>query len=70
VWCGVVVGAACIQVLLCGGAIQSPQLLMLSGIGPAEHLQTLGITPVADRPGVGHNLQDHPAVGQYRTLGL
>ena len=48
------------EVIVCGGAINSPQLLMLSGIGPADHLQSLGIPVVADLPGVGQNLQDHP----------
>jgi choline dehydrogenase len=47
------------EVLLCGGAINSPQLLQLSGIGNARELQALGITPVADVPAVGENLQDH-----------
>jgi choline dehydrogenase len=51
------------EVLLCGGAIHSPQLLMLSGIGPAEHLQAMGIPVVSDLPGVGANLQDHVATG-------
>ncbi len=47
------------ELILCGGAINTPQLLMLSGVGPALHLQSLGIEPVADLPGVGQNLQDH-----------
>ena len=47
------------EVLVCAGAIQSPQLLQLSGIGPAALLARHGITPVADLPGVGENLQDH-----------
>lgn len=47
------------DILLCGGAINSPQLLMLSGIGPASHLYENGITVRADLPGVGQNLQDH-----------
>jgi choline dehydrogenase len=47
------------EVILCGGAINSPQLLMLSGIGPAGHLVEKGIEPVHDLPGVGQNLQDH-----------
>lgn len=47
------------EVILAASAINSPQLLMLSGIGPAEHLGVHGITVVADRPGVGANLQDH-----------
>jgi choline dehydrogenase len=47
------------EVILCGGAINSPQLLLLSGIGPKEDLEKLGIDVVADLPGVGSNLQDH-----------
>ena len=47
------------QVVLCGGTVNTPQLLMLSGIGPANALQRHGIAPVLDRPGVGRNLQDH-----------
>jgi choline dehydrogenase len=47
------------EVILCGGAINSPQLLKLSGVGPAAELKALGIEVVADRPGVGENLQDH-----------
>ena len=49
------------EVILCGGAFNSPQLLMLSGIGPAEHLRSVDIDPIADLP-VGQNLQDHLAV--------
>lgn len=47
------------KVVLCGGAINSPQLLLLSGVGPAAQLKALGIDVVADRPQVGQNLQDH-----------
>lgn len=47
------------DVIVCGGAINSPQLLMLSGIGPKEDLEALGIDVVKDLPGVGQNLQDH-----------
>jgi choline dehydrogenase len=47
------------EVLLCGGAINSPHLLLLSGIGPAEQLMSLGIPIVHHLPGVGQNLQDH-----------
>ncbi len=47
------------EVILAGGAINSPQLLMLSGIGPADHLRQAGVQPVHDLPGVGQNLQDH-----------
>ncbi len=47
------------EVILCGGALNSPQLLMLSGIGPAAHLRQHGIEVLVDAPGVGGNLQDH-----------
>jgi choline dehydrogenase len=47
------------EVILCGGAFNSPQLLQLSGIGSAEELKALGIDAVLDLPGVGENLQDH-----------
>jgi 4-pyridoxate dehydrogenase len=49
------------EVILCGGAFNSPPLLMLSGIGPAAHLADMGVKPVIDLP-VGKNLQDHLAV--------
>jgi choline dehydrogenase len=61
------VGAAR-EVILCGGAINSPQLLMLSGIGPAEQLREHGMPVVMDLPGVGQNLQDHLGLGvAYRS---
>ena len=47
------------EIILAGGAIASPQLLMLSGVGPAAALAAMGIAPVADRPSVGQGLQDH-----------
>ncbi len=50
------------EVLLSAGAFGSPQLLMLSGIGPVDHLRAHGIAPVLDLPGVGQNLHDHPDV--------
>ena len=50
------------QIVLSAGAIASPQILMLSGVGPAEHLQEKGIAVVMDLPGVGKNLRDHPLV--------
>jgi len=53
------------EVILCGGAINSPQLLQLSGIGPGALLHSLGITPVRDAPAVGQNLQDHLAVSYF-----
>jgi choline dehydrogenase len=49
------------EIILCGGTVNSPQLLMLSGIGPAAHLAGLGIRAVLDAPEVGRNLQNHPA---------
>jgi choline dehydrogenase len=51
------------EVILCGGAVNTPQLLMLSGIGPAEHLAEHGIPVVVDAPEVGTNLQDHLVAG-------
>ncbi len=50
------------ELILAGGAIGSPQLLMLSGIGPADELREHGIEATVDLPGVGRNLQDHPLV--------
>jgi choline dehydrogenase len=47
------------EIVLCGGAFNSPQLLQLSGVGSADRLRALGIDVVADLPGVGENLQDH-----------
>lgn len=52
------------EVLLCAGALQSPQILMLSGIGPKAHLLEHRIVPVHDLPGVGQNLHDHVDVVQ------
>lgn len=48
------------EIILACGAIDTPRLLLLSGIGPATELAALGIAPVADLPGVGRNLMDHP----------
>ena len=50
------------EIILSGGSIGSPQLLMLSGVGPASHLDELGIPVVVDLPGVGQSLRDHPQV--------
>ncbi len=63
---GVAMSAVCQrEVILCGGTINSPQLLLLSGVGPGAHLQEYGIPVVADLPGVGENLQDHLACGLF-----
>nr|XP_022900283.1 glucose dehydrogenase [FAD, quinone]-like [Onthophagus taurus] len=51
------------EVILSAGSVQSPQLLMLSGIGPPQHLQSVGIKPIVSSLGVGKNLQDHVAIG-------
>jgi choline dehydrogenase len=56
------------HIILSAGAIGSPQLLMLSGVGPAAHLRSLDIPVVQDVPGVGQNLMDHPKV--YVTWGI
>lgn len=53
------------EVILAGGAINSPQLLMLSGIGDARHLKNVGVDPVVDAKAVGRNLQDHIAVSYF-----
>ena len=53
------------EVILAGGAINSPQLLMLSGIGDASHLKSVGIQPLVDARAVGRNLQDHIAVSYF-----
>ena len=50
------------EIVLSAGAIGSPQILMLSGVGPVDHLRSLGIPVVAEVPGVGQNLRDHPSV--------
>lgn len=49
------------EVIVSGGAVNSPQILLLSGIGPKEDLQNVGVRPIVDLPGVGHNLQNHVA---------
>jgi len=57
------------EVILCGGAFNSPQLLQLSGIGDADHLRSVGVEPVHHLPGVGENLQDHLEVYIQHTAG-
>ena len=62
------------QIILCSGTIGSAQILLLSGVGPADHLQEMGIRQVHQLPGVGQNLRDHPAAyilfkGDRRTAG-
>jgi choline dehydrogenase len=56
------------EVVLSGGSINSPQLLLLSGIGPASELAELGVDVVQDSPGVGGNLHDHPGAGMEFNL--
>ena len=59
----------CDRTVLSGGAIGSPHLLMLSGVGPAGHLADLGVPVVSDSPGVGQNLRDHPQIQMvWRTV--
>ncbi|UIF89943.1 GMC family oxidoreductase [Cupriavidus sp. UYPR2.512] len=59
------------EVVLAAGALQTPQILMLSGVGPAAELARFGIQPVTHLPGVGKNLQDHPDfIFGYRTRSL
>jgi choline dehydrogenase len=55
------------EVVLCAGVVNSPQLLLLSGIGPADQLKAMGIPVVIDLPGVGDNLQDHLVAGVAYT---
>ena len=58
------------EVILSAGAFQSPQLLMVSGVGPAEQLQQFKIPAVANRPGVGQNMQDHIFFGPSYRVNL
>lgn len=58
------------EIVLAGGTFRSPQLLMLSGIGPADHLRTHGIHVLQDLPGVGQNMQDHPMVAAPWTADI
>jgi choline dehydrogenase-like flavoprotein len=53
------------EVILAAGAVHTPQLLELSGIGPAEVVRAHSIPQVLDLPGVGNNFQDHPLVGVF-----
>lgn len=55
------------EAVLCAGALESPRLLLLSGIGPREALRRVGIAPAFDLPGVGENLQDHPNVTLFHV---
>jgi choline dehydrogenase-like flavoprotein len=59
------------EVVMAAGAIGSPQIMMLSGVGPAAHLAEHGIPPVLDRPGVGQNLHDHLQLRMiYKVTGI
>ena len=55
------------EVILCAGAYGSPAILMRSGVGPSNHLSEMGIPIVADLPGVGENLMDHPYLAPYTS---
>lgn len=57
------------ELILCAGALETPRLLMLSGAGPADQLQALGITPVLNSPDIGEHLQDHPNVCLFYRAG-
>ncbi len=50
------------EIIVCAGALLGPALLMRSGLGPADHLRSLGISVIRDLPGLGRNLQDHPSI--------
>lgn len=56
------------EVILCAGAVQSPQILMLSGVGPADAIRDAGVANIVDLPGVGANLQDHLDISVISTL--
>jgi len=56
------------EVIVCAGAIETPRLLQLSGIGPADHLKKHGIGVVANLPGVGANYQDHTEIGAQAAI--
>ncbi|XP_025837647.1 glucose dehydrogenase [FAD, quinone]-like isoform X2 [Agrilus planipennis] len=56
------------EIILTAGSVQSPQLLLLSGVGPADHLHEVGIDVIVDSPGVGQNMQDHIAMGACTYL--
>jgi choline dehydrogenase len=58
------------EIIVCGGAYNSPQLLLLSGIGPADELRAMGVEPVCDLPGVGRNLSDHPNILNEYDLNI
>ncbi|WP_201195887.1 GMC family oxidoreductase [Pseudomonas fluorescens] len=65
---GVVESLRAREVIVCAGAIHSPAVLLRSGIGPADELASLGIASVADRPGVGANLMEHPSIAVSALL--
>jgi choline dehydrogenase len=58
------------QVILSAGAFQSPQLLMVSGIGPCDHLRSFDIPCIKNLPGVGQNMQDHPIFGTAHRVNV
>jgi choline dehydrogenase len=58
------------EIVLSAGAIASPQILLRSGVGPAEEIKSVGVLPLIDRPGVGLNLHDHPGLGITYAVDL
>ncbi len=58
------------RVVLCGGAVRTPALMMLSGIGSAKHLADLNISVVLDQPNVGHGFSDHPEIGVHYRMPI
>lgn len=58
------------EVILSAGPINSPQLLMLSGIGPKEHLEKLGIPVIHDSPSIGQHLHDHYGAARMLTKNI
>jgi choline dehydrogenase len=58
------------EIVLSAGAIASPKLLMLSGIGPGDALQNLGIEVKVHSPGVGRNLQEHPGILLFQNVNI
>jgi choline dehydrogenase len=65
-----VVARARAEIVVAAGGIASPKILMLSGVGPGDHLRSKGIDVVADNPGIGQNLQEHPVVAMLFNVDV